>query len=119
MTTHSPSQELEHISVLQFRSSPVIICGFVLATIFFGGCDFSTDPDPLTGEIVGLVQPYDQWNQVITDPSDQKGIKVQLEGTSYSALTDTSGRYVLDEVAASNYTIDLSKSGYGTYKIYF
>ncbi|HLR32486.1 MAG TPA: carboxypeptidase-like regulatory domain-containing protein [Fodinibius sp.] len=119
MTTHSPPQELDNISMPQFCSSPVIICGFVLATIFFGGCDFSTDPDPLTGEIVGLVQPYDQWNQIITGPSGQKGIKVQLEGTSYSALTDSSGRYVLDDVAASTYTIALSKSGYGTNKLPF
>lgn len=91
----------------------------ILFSLLMLGCDNSTDPDPLTGSVVGLVQPVDQWSNPAKDSSAYANIEVQLEGTSKSAATDSSARYVLNNVEAGTYTIAVSQSDYGTNKLPF
>ncbi len=105
--------------VSTFNSSGLLFCSILFFSVLIFGCDNSTDPDPLSGSVVGLVQPVNQWNNPIQDSSAYADVDVKLEGTSYSTTTDSSGRYVLDDIDASTYTIAVGKSGYGTNKLPF
>jgi subtilisin family serine protease/5-hydroxyisourate hydrolase-like protein (transthyretin family) len=63
-------------------------------------------PPPDTGTIAGKV----------TDNTDSSlaiaGAKVAVEGTSLSAITNTEGNYIIDDVPEGTYTITASAMGY-------
>lgn len=68
----------------------------------------------LTGNISGLVTLTDS-NGV--QPVNRSGVTVSIEGTSFSAVTDSTGRWQINSVTTGNYTIDISKNTYGMSKI--
>jgi len=46
-------------------------------------------------------------------PVNKSGILVQIEGTSKTAYTDSTGKWMIDSVYTEIYTIDFSKAGFG------
>lgn len=95
---------------------------FCLAFIvFLGGCNDSTvntTEETSKGSIVGMVTLMNQWGKPI-EPyyKNWDGVRVSLEGTEYTAVTDSAGRYELKNVLPGAYTIRFEKEGYGTMKI--
>lgn len=87
----------------------------IILTIFFSACS-STDSNSLSGEVIGIVQPLDQWGRQM---EAQKGFKVQLENTPITATTTASGHFKLTDVKPGTYTINYTKERYGTMKIPF
>jgi len=68
------------------------------------------------GNVKGTVKLFDTNGAAISDAS---GVKVAMEGTSYSTLTATDGTWELQNVPAGTYTsLMYSKSGFPTYKSY-
>lgn len=96
-------------------SAIYLIVATVSLTVLLTACD-STDSEPLTGNVVGFVQPIDQWGREI---EDKKGINVQLSGASVADITDGSGHYKLTGVEPGIYTLTFSKEGFGTMKLPF
>jgi hypothetical protein len=68
----------------------------------------------VTGTITGKVMLYNSQNMPQTTNKDS--VLVSIKGTTLSTLTDTTGRYTLNQVPAGVYTMVFSKSGYGTYE---
>jgi hypothetical protein len=68
------------------------------------------------GNVKGTVKLFDTNGVAIPDAS---GVKVGMEGTSYSTLTSTDGTWELMNVPAGTYpSLMYSKSGFPTYKSY-
>ena len=70
----------------------------------------STEP---TGNLSGDVILYDQNCNTLTDNS---GVKVDIEGTAFSAVTNSKGSWTISGLPAGSYSIAFSKSGYDTTK---
>jgi len=88
----------------------------IVGLLFIGNCAQLSDSmidDPnggdVTGQIVGVV--------TLSGETVYTGINVLLDGTSYSALTDSSGAYRLDDVATGSYTLVASKTGFSTAEV--
>lgn len=62
----------------------------------------------MPGNIVGFVQVFDTLSNLMNDNS---GVKVSLPGTSYSAMSDATGRWQLTNVPPGTYKIFFSKPG--------
>lgn len=121
MDTISTQSAIKKNNRINIHNTPsrLALWTVILVFLIMSACDDSTDPGPLTGEVVGLVQPVDQWSNPVTDSSAYENIEVQLEQTSKSAATDSSGRYAIEDVEAGTYTLAVSKSDYGTNKLPF
>jgi len=68
----------------------------------------------LTGNTSGLVSLIDT-NGVL--PANKSGVSVSVEGTSKTAVTDSTGHWIIDSLTTGVYTIDISKATYGSTKI--
>lgn len=79
------------------------------------GCKNSAPvtPQGATGDLKGTVGLYDSHGNQLADKS---GVMVQAEGTSLSAISDTAGNWIIQNLPTQTYTISFSKSGYGTVK---
>ena len=64
-------------------------------------------------KIDGAVKLYDEFN----NEQDFGGMLVSIEGTNYSAVTDTSGKFELAGIPYGTYNLVFTKSGFGTFKI--
>lgn len=62
-------------------------------------------------KIDGAVKLYDEFN----NEANKSGMTVSLEGTSYSAITDSGGRFELADIPYGTYNVVFTKSNYGTY----
>lgn len=93
----------------------VVQFGAVASLIVFGCEQESQDTNPtsfpLTGDMVGFVTLYDSDGFQRTDHS---GVIVAVDGSNTATLSDSSGRYVLPNIATGTYTITYSKTGYGS-----
>ncbi len=83
----------------------------------FVGCSESTSENSLDikGNLKGIVAAIDS-NGVATS---RGGFKVELLGTSYSTLTDSTGLWEFKDVPTRTYIIQYSKAGYQPYKSQF
>lgn len=79
----------------------------------------SPDPEPETpavtaGPVKGKITHYDQFGTVYS--SGLNTATVSLEGTNFTALTDASGSYQLNNVPSGTYTLVIKKPGCGLIK---
>lgn len=99
------------------RLFPLTFLPLTLFVCLITGCEDNTGPESISaGEVIGLVQPFDQWERQV---SDKSGINVVLKGTNITDITAKSGnygRYKLTGVEPGVYTITITKKGYGMMK---
>ncbi len=98
----------------------VIVSFFVLVSFVQFGCKGSNgDVGPagplLKGNLIGHAYLSDE--NINADVTDFRGILVTIDGTANSAMTDSTGKYELDNVETGILNFTLSKNGYGTTKI--
>ena len=81
------------------------------------GCEEEGPQGPagpvLTGDLIGYTILTDLYGSQVPDRS---GVTVTAEGTTISAVSDSTGRWVLTNLPTGTYTIAYSKTGYGTRK---
>ena len=65
-------------------------------------------------KIIGNVVLYDDLTNKI--PS-YDSMTVRIDGTTFSSITDSSGKYSFKDVPLGTYTVVYEKAGYGTYKL--
>ena len=67
----------------------------------------------LRGTMTGFVRLVDENG----DDLSSGGVKVSVDGTNFSTLSDSSGKWTLSDVTAGTYDISFSKEGFGTNKV--
>jgi hypothetical protein len=86
------------------------------AIALLSGCTTTTtvtEVQPASmGKIIGSVQLVEM---DCTPSASSAGATVALLGTNYTAITDSSGNWVLDSIPAGYYTIHISKPGFEEY----
>lgn len=70
----------------------------------------STSTPAITGSLVGYVDLYDQYGNILNNAG---GVTVTLSNSTVTATTDANGRYVLPSLPIGYYNIYFSKSGFG------
>lgn len=90
-----------------------------LFVLMLAGCESETTgiDNRLRGTLHGRVELLEPGPGVLIAPSSA-GIKVTLEGTTFSAFTNDSGDWELKDIPAGTYTIVFEKDGYGMQKIF-
>ncbi len=93
-----------------------ILAILVSYSAVFAGCTKTTTivevQPPSTGKIEGSVQLEEM---DCTPSASSAGVTVNLLGTTYSAITDSVGDFILDSIPAGYYTIHFSKPGFEEY----
>lgn len=88
----------------------LILCGVC-------GCSGTESPTQsqqgLVGNLNGEIELHGVRGELLTDMS---GVKVVVEGTSFSALTDARGKWKIKDLPAGTYILVYSKAGIGTTK---
>jgi hypothetical protein len=92
----------------------------LLAAVVWLGCsdsngtnDGSGGNSSLTGDLTGKVTLTDYRGQPMADKS---GVLVQVDGTSYTALTDTNGVWMIHDLPSKTYSLTFSKEGFFTWR---
>ena len=80
-----------------------------LSILLLGSCEKKSDPT--TDQSGNVLLCNDEGNL-----SSHDGIKVSIEGTSLTTMTDASGNWTLKGVKAASQTVVFEKQGFGTYK---
>ncbi|HET9135862.1 MAG TPA: hypothetical protein VFO76_04435 [Candidatus Kapabacteria bacterium] len=91
---------------------------FLFLLLPFVGCsdsDTTNSSTDLTGNLKGIIGAIDS-NGVATE---RTGFKVELIGTSYSTVTDSTGYWEINNIPTRTYIIKYSKAGYQPYKSQF
>ena len=87
-----------------------------LVILLFSACKKTTTieelPTPLQ-TVEGFVALYNEFGQALPNSA---GATVSLDSTSFSAITDSAGKFVIKNVPAGSYTVSYTKNGYGTIK---
>ncbi len=97
------------------------ILTFLLLIFVAVGCSDSsttttiteTTADGPSGDLIGTVMLTDYLGRQITD---RRGVTVQCEGTSYSAISDSAGNWVIHDLPTRTYVISFSKPEFYTWK---
>jgi len=89
----------------------LIITCFLVIILFCCGCKDSTTSPGIDGTMIGYVVAHDT-----VGPSNNSGVKISLEGTNYSTLSDSSGRWEMTNIPPGTYTIAFTKDNYATEK---
>ena len=96
---------------------PLAILTLLILSTMLPGCDTEGPQGPagpnLTGDLIGFVTLTDLSG---VQMSDRGGVTVSVEGSTISAVTDSSGRWVLRSLSMGTFDITFSKTGYGTRK---
>lgn len=79
------------------------------------GSDDNPTPQPSKGTISGTIDAYDDKT---TSVADRSGFTVTLGSTGKSATTDAAGKFSFADVSYDNYDLVISKTGYGTFKVF-
>jgi hypothetical protein len=87
---------------------------FLVLLSFLTGCTDQTNSPVLTGSMTGFVILY---NEDGSEANNFSGVYVTLEGTNHFGVSDSSGKFLIQNVSAGIYNIVFSKEGFGTYKI--
>lgn len=87
----------------------------LILTLF--SCKKTTEDTKVTGgKLQGTIQAWDDKLSYNLDPS---GITVStINNTAYRATTDANGKFTFENLPFDNYDLLISKSGYGSKKIY-
>lgn len=78
----------------------------------FNGCksnDTIINSTTTTGDLIGTVGLVDAHNNPL---ANHDGVLVHIEGTSFSAMSDSLGRWVIHDLPSKTYAITFSKSGF-------
>lgn len=91
-----------------------------LAVLMLAGCEYKDQvpppPAPLPlNHTSGYVVLYDPEGNLMSDCS---GVKVSIDGTSYSTLSDKSGRWSIAHSLNKSCKLIFSKEGYNDHKIF-
>ncbi|HUL44239.1 MAG TPA: carboxypeptidase-like regulatory domain-containing protein, partial [Bacteroidota bacterium] len=81
-----------------------------------GSRPFGVTGPALQGTLFGMVSVQSESGKY--PDANGGGFLVTIDGTMYSAVTDSFGRWKIESLPAGDYTITISKDGYGTMKIY-
>ncbi len=96
------------------------ILSLFLLLVIAAGCSDSntattnTSGDGVTGTLVGTIIRLNDYRG--RSMSDKSGVLVSCEGTSYSALTDSDGNWIIHDLPSRTYVISFSKPGFYTWK---
>jgi len=89
-----------------------------LSVILFASCSKDSNTTELlplpTGTIEGLVILHNSSGAIVTNSG---GVLVSVDSTSFTATTDSTGKYVIKNVPQGQYNITYSKAGYDTFKV--
>lgn len=87
--------------------------------LFFGliciitACE-KTETTSMKGNAIGYINLIDDFGNEIFDKS---GVKVSINGSSHSIVTDITGRFDFNNLSAGTYDLWFEKEGFGTYKL--
>ena len=105
------------------KHNSLLFCFALVSLLLLTSCNKKGDPGPtgpvgpagsfLSGDLIGYCYADNQYGPL---PVDNSGITVTAEGSGVFARTDSSGRFILNNLHTGTYTISYSKSGYGTWK---
>lgn len=96
----------------RYFSSRIACALFALCLILTAGsCSTTTVENYITqtGSIIGTVSLSDADTQL----TDLAGVRVTLEGTAFTAITDSLGRWQMDHVPARSYKLNLTRENFG------
>src|ERR1043165_5836971 len=72
----------------------------------------SVGGDKVTGNLIGKITLTDHTGKPIANKS---GALVQIDGTSYSAVTDSNGDWEIHNLPSRTYSLSISKDGFVTF----
>jgi hypothetical protein len=92
----------------------------IFSIVFISSCseDNDTPALPTKGTLLGNIQTFDD---KLISTSDNGGVTVSasnLTGQTFTTTTDNTGRYTFNELPFDNYQFEISKTGYGTLKVF-
>ena len=99
--------------------SILLACGLLVlssCTKPAAGAQGPAGPAYTSGSIFGFVTLYDQYG-VKEAQSAVKGITVTLDGTSLTAITDSTGKYTFNNMATGIYNISITNPNYAPDKV--
>ncbi len=95
------------------------ILSFLFLLFALAGCSdsnnstVSNSDDGLTGDLIGKIALVDHNGKPIVNNS---GALVQIDGTSYSAVTDSNGDWTIHNLPSRTYSLSISKDGFVTFR---
>jgi hypothetical protein len=90
----------------------------LFALIFFYGCKSNSTSPGVVGNMVGYVIAHDTTSTSgYIDSLPNSGIRVSIDGTNYSAITDKDGRWGMDNIPPGTYNISFTKDSYAIEKM--
>jgi len=82
------------------------------AIAFISGCSTTSVQPVSTGQIVGTVELHEMDCSASTSSA---GVTVQILGTKFTAVSDSSGTFKFDDIPGGYYSFQFSKPGFTTY----
>lgn len=107
-----------HQTSFQLLCSDMKILSILLLLFGLAGCSDSNTSttntgDGVTGDLIGSVLLADHRGRAMTNHS---GVTVQIEGTSFSTITDTAGNWTIHNLPSKTYAITFSKPEFYSYR---
>lgn len=121
MTTISPklTQSAGNLLKTAMRNPRFIKPFFLLALLTtLVACNSDSNPTvtPSAGRLTGKVQLWDDKTSTL---SDNSGVTISIDDlTSTTAVTDASGTYTFENLPYDVHNLTVTKSGYGTYRLF-
>ncbi len=106
---HHVKHFLSHDTMIH-RTAPSVLTLIIALSI--AGCTGSTGPagPSLTGSMTGFVTLFQSDG---SRASDHSGVIVCIQGTSRSAMTDSTGKWTISGVSTGTYNVTYTKQSYG------
>ncbi len=110
---------MEHLQMyFQQPFNTMKILSSLLLLFALAGCSNSDETSTTsgsntgsTGDLLGTMQLTDHRGRTM---SDHSGVAIQIEGTSFSAVSDASGNWVIHDLPTKTYAITFSKPNFYT-----
>jgi hypothetical protein len=93
----------------------VLLFFLLIAPSIFQGCSKDEYLPGLTGNMVGYVYTFDEFGNLLEDRSHVKVTALGMH-ESYSTLSNSKRRFVLEEVPTGTYELHFEKEGFGVLK---